>query len=445
MKQNLKKYPLKEYLIKQNKRYQDLTEKLTLQVFGVSNTEGVTETQHKRSDDLSKYLLIKEGFFAYNPYRINVGSIGLVEEGQQGLVSPAYVVFRTDENKLLPELLLDFLKSKEGLEQINKYARGTVRKALRFEDLEKIEMPIPDIAVQKKILEQKRSFDKKASKFIDTNTIQRDTIQDIYKQILQDAITGKLSEEWRKENKNIESAEVLLEKIKKDKEKLIKEGKIKKQKALPPITEEDIPFGIPDGWVWCRLEEITNINPRNYIPDTTKVSFIPMRLIEDGYISSYSYEERYWREVKKGFTHFQENDLLVSKITPCFENRKSVIAKGLLSKHGAGTTELHVVRVLNKNYIDMRYLLWLVKTEKFIQDGVATFSGTAGQQRVGKTFIENYLVPLPPLSEQNYIVERIESLFTKLDKIKELNTENKNNIDLLNQVVLKEIFESNND
>ncbi|MBF0235150.1 MAG: hypothetical protein HQK65_19270 [Desulfamplus sp.] len=121
----------------------------SMQVLGVSNQVGIAITDHKKSKDLSKYQLIEEGDFAYNPYRINVGSIGLVPKGVKGLVSPAYVVFKTKES-LLPELLFDFLKSANGLFQIAKYARGTVRKSLRFNDLCQIEMQIPPIDIQYK-------------------------------------------------------------------------------------------------------------------------------------------------------------------------------------------------------------------------------------------------------------------------------------------------------
>ena len=93
-----------------------------LEAFGVSNTDGIIRTAHRKSDDLGEYLVIEPGSFAYNPYRVNVGSIGLTPDNVTGVVSPAYVVFRVKKRELIPELLLDFLKSSEGLRQINKLA-----------------------------------------------------------------------------------------------------------------------------------------------------------------------------------------------------------------------------------------------------------------------------------------------------------------------------------
>jgi len=122
-------------------KYRDFDGNRDLEAFGVSNVDGITRTTHRRSDDLGDYLVIQPGTFAYNPFRVNIGSIGLTPAGVTGVVSPAYVVFRTKERKLVPEVLLDFLKSPEGLRQINQLARGTVRKALRYDDLCEIEFP----------------------------------------------------------------------------------------------------------------------------------------------------------------------------------------------------------------------------------------------------------------------------------------------------------------
>ena len=132
-----------------------------LKVLGVSNVDGITATSHKKSKDLSKYLVIEPNCFVYNPYRINVGSIGLTSKESYGLVSPAYTVFKVKENRLIPELLLGFLKSFDGLQQINKYARGTVRKALRYDDLCEIKVNFPSYDEQKKIFKKKLSIETK--------------------------------------------------------------------------------------------------------------------------------------------------------------------------------------------------------------------------------------------------------------------------------------------
>src|ERR1035437_2478917 len=128
-------------LTKCKTRAKDLGNETNLPVLGVSNIDGITDTGNRPGENLGDYIVVEENCFAYNPSRINVGSIGLMPKGKTGLVSPAYIVFRADENKLDSKLFFKFLKSNEGIRQIRSYARGTVRQALRFEDLCQIELP----------------------------------------------------------------------------------------------------------------------------------------------------------------------------------------------------------------------------------------------------------------------------------------------------------------
>ena len=138
------------------------------------------------------------------------------------------------------------------------------------------------------------------------------------------------------------------------------------------ITDE-IPFDIPQNWCWTRLRNICLINPRNELDDNLETSFIPMNLIEPGYKSKHKYEIKKWKDIKKGFTHFRENDIGIAKITPCFQNRKSVIFENLKNGYGAGTTELHILRKIN-NLILTKYLFYIFKSNYFIINGVNTYS-----------------------------------------------------------------------
>ena len=233
------------------------------------------------------------------------------------------------------------------------------------------------------------------------------------KSVLQSAIQGKLTEQLATDDK----VEDLLQAIKEEKELLIKEKKIKKQKPLPKITEEEIPFEIPENWKWVRLGEIVLINPRNKIDDDIEVSFIPMNLIEAGYKNKYCYEKRLWKNVKSSFTHIKKGDLGIAKITPCFQNRKSAIFDDLINEYGAGTTEINIIRKIIKNF-SMKYLLWFVKTEYFINGGVKSFTGTAGQQRINKDYLKMVLIPLPPLAEQKRIVEKLDNVLANIEKLK---------------------------
>ena len=194
---------------------------------------------------------------------------------------------------------------------------------------------------------------------------------------------------------------------------------------------------MPDGWAWVRINTACIINPRNNIDDNTEVSFVPMANISEGYANSFVSDSRFWHKVKTGYTHFAENDIGIAKISPCFENKKSVVFTGLINGYGAGTTELHIIRTIS-GLIVPEYLLCFAKMNDFILGGVQTFSGEVGQQRVTKDYIANYLFSLPPLNEQKriisaikeayYIIENIEK--TKLSLIEDVNKAKSKILDL---------------
>ena len=237
--------------------------------------------------------------------------------------------------------------------------------------------------------------------------------EDMKKSLLQYAIQGKLVEQRPEEG----TAEELFAQIQAEKQRLIKAGKIKKEKPLPEITEDEKPFEIPGSWKWVRVQEVTYLNPKNDLPDELEVSFIPMVLIDDGYHNSHSFEIRTWGSIKKGFTHFADGDIGIAKITPCFQNRKSVIFHNLKNRYGAGTTELSIVRVIN-DLLSRDFFLWFFKSAYFIDNGVKSFTGTAGQQRIHKDYLAKCVLPLPPLAEQKRIVEKLEQLLPLCERLK---------------------------
>ena len=237
------------------------------------------------------------------------------------------------------------------------------------------------------------------------------TPQELKNSILQLAIQGKLVEQRPEEG----TAEELYQRIQADKQKLIKEGKIKKEKLLPEIAEEEKPFDIPESWKWVRIGSVTILNPKNNIEDEQEAAFIPMACVSDGYRNEHTFEIRKWGEIKSGFTHFADNDIGIAKITPCFQNRKSVIFHNLKNGYGAGTTELSIVRTIGE-LLSREYLLCFFKSEYFIVNGMKSFTGTAGQQRIHKDYLSTCCLPLPPLAEQKRIVAKIEELLPLIDR-----------------------------
>ena len=192
---------------------------------------------------------------------------------------------------------------------------------------------------------------------------------------------------------------------------------------------------MPESWEWSRFSSAFIINPRNNLPDDTEVSFVPMPLIQEAYANNHTYEERLWRSIKSGFTHFADNDIGVAKITPCFENKKSVVFKNLKNGYGAGTTELHIIRTIS-DYIYPEYVLWNLKTDSFITNGINAFSGAVGQKRIGRYFIENSLIPIPPTHEQKRIIDYISLAFIYIDKIDKSKESLKVDINVIKSKIL---------
>jgi type I restriction enzyme S subunit len=232
--------------------------------------------------------------------------------------------------------------------------------------------------------------------------------------ILELAVRGKLVPQ----DPNDEPASELLKRILAEKAKLIAEGKLKKEKPLAPITDEEKPFELPQGWGWTTLSNAAVINPRNDAPDDIKASFVPMTLIGTAFTEKHQDEIRIWKDIKKGFTHFSEGDIGVAKITPCFENSKACVFEGLKNGLGAGTTELHIVRPL-ANTLNPRYVLAYLKSPRFLEIGESKMTGTAGQKRLPKGFVELNPFPLPPLAEQHRIVAKVDELMALCDQLEQ--------------------------
>ena len=190
--------------------------------------------------------------------------------------------------------------------------------------------------------------------------------------------------------------------------------------GIVKCIEDEIPFDVPNNWEWVRIKTACVINPRNSIDDNTEVSFVPMAYIKEGYANKFISDIRVWKKVKKGYTHFANNDIGIAKITPCFENKKSVVFSSLINGYGAGTTELYILRTISSLVIP-EYLLNFVKRDDFIAGGVLTFSGDVGQQRVTKDYVANYLFTLPPLNEQQRILNAVHTATSLIESIEKAN------------------------
>lgn len=410
-----------------------------LEAFGVSNTDGITRTAHRKSDDLGDYLVIEPGSFAYNPYRINVGSIGLTPEGLTGVVSPAYIVFRT-KDKLIPEVLLDFLKSAEGLRQINKLASGAVRKALRFEDLCEIEFPALSHGRQLEILKHKQRFNQHHGLLLSEITHQETLLTKLKQAILQEAIAGKLTADWRAAHPDVEPASQLLHHIQAEKTRLIAAKKLRPEKPLPKITPAEIPFEIPAGWEWCRLAELGYVGT-GATPATENKAYY-----QDGdipWITSSATGRPFVRDAETMITD------LALKETNCSIYPKHTL---LVAMYGQGKTRGQVTEllieaatnqacaaiVIPERFRETNQFTKLVIRENYLR--IRKLAQGGAQPNLNLSKVKTSLVPIPPLAEQAAIVERVETLMTTCRELEVEIEHSRTHAAHLLQAILKEAF-----
>jgi type I restriction enzyme S subunit len=171
---------------------------------------------------------------------------------------------------------------------------------------------------------------------------------------------------------------------------------------------------LPMGWVYARVGDLIEVGPRSDCADNTIVGFVPLNQLGVTFLSRHTFVPRPWSEVRKGYTHFADGDVLLARITPSFENGKAGIVRGLPNGLGAGSTEYFVCRPRDQVLLP-EYLLAHFKTRPFLRDGEQVMSGAVGQQRVPKQYVLDSQVPLAPLPEQKRIADKLDALLARVD------------------------------
>ena len=287
---------------------------------------------------------------------------------------------------------------------IKKLGTGTTFKEVSGSVVEKILVPLPPLAEQKRIVEKLdnvlANIDELKASEEKLSILQKNFPDKLKKSILQSAIQGKLTEQLATDD-NVED---LLQAIKEEKERLIKEKKIKKQKSLPEITEDEIPFAIPENWKWVRLGEVILLNmgqsPNSEDVGNDGIEFHQGKIYFTDEIIGFS--DKYCSKPKK---ISNANEILLSVRAPIGEvnlnNREICIGRGLAS-----------IKIINS---EERYFFYLLFYCKKIFEKKST--GTTFKA-ISKDIIENLLIPLPPLAEQKRIVEKLDKLLADIEELK---------------------------
>lgn len=337
--------------------------------------------------------------------RGTLGKCSINKKIEKGAIASSLVIIRS-YTEMYENYLYYYLVSPLSEHMIKKYDNGTAQPNLSAESVKQYSFPLPPLEEQERIV---KKIDQLFA-LIDTLDSNKEDLLEVINltrnQVLQEAIQGKLVEQ----NPEDEPASILLEKIKEEKDKLIKEKKIRKPKKLEPIEEDEKPFDIPEGWEWVRLGGVSLINmgqsPKgDKVNDKEGMEFHQGKVcFGDKYLNK---SDKYTTEPKK---IARPNDILLSVRAPVgtinITDREVCIGRGLSAISSLGN--------INKSYyfyIILAFKEYLIKRAT----GTTFLAITA-------SVVNEMIIPLPPLAEQRRIVEKVDVVMDMLDELeKQLN------------------------
>lgn len=409
------------------------------------NVQGVEKRPiGAEKEGATNQFIRKAGQFIYGKQNFHKGAFGIIPLELNGFETSADIPSFDVREDCLPEWIYYFFKVGNRYLELVEYARGVGSKRIHPNQLADLEIPLPSIEDQIKIIKELKVLE---SNGIDAElTHQLDLVKQLRQAFLREAMQGKLTAKWRDENPVIEPASKLLAKIKAEKEKLVKEGKLKKDKPLPAIKQDEIPFEIPESWVWCRIGNLALFSEAG---KSFKCVEVPITKDEWGVIkvSAVSWD-----------VFLEDQNKLYSKTKPDDFSAKVEIGDFLISR--ANTSELVgksvVVKKISKN------LLLSDKTIRFrFSDLVLTeyvnlcnnskharkyyFSKGTGSspsmKNITRDHMKELIIPFPPISEQQQIVAKLDELMQYCEKLEESIKTSRQQNEMLLQQVLREALE----
>ena len=329
-------------------------------------------------------------------------------EGKYAVGSILAVITPFDHTFLNAKYLYIYLTEKKE-ELLVSQMRGSANVSLTVSRIKDVHIEIPSIKKQNEIIESYEQI-QTSEKLLTTELQKRDKLfSHLKQQIFQEAITGRLTKNWRIEQDDQDSIEQLLENIQKEKDDLISKGEIRNQKNMPPIMEDEIPFLLPDGWIWVRLGSIciqtgSGSTPRGgkeVYQDSGNMFIRSQNVYNDGIKSSnIAYISDEINERMK-YTKIKEDDLLLN-ITGGSIGRSAIVTKEY--ENSNINQHVSIVRLYKK--IDINYI-HSVFLSQYFQDQIFKNTTGAGRQGLQKHKMDMILIPLPTIREQHEIQNQL--------------------------------------
>ena len=393
-------------------------------------------------------IIIEPGDLVISGINVAKGALAVYDGDEPVTATIHYSSYRFNKNKIDIEFLKRFLKSPAFISELQNQVKGGIKTEIKPKHLLPLKARIPELAEQQKINQYFDAIDNEVSDLSNEVNTQSSCLTKLRQAILQEAIEGKLTADWRKENPVRKGdpdydAEALLEKIQAEKEKLIKEGKIKKQKPLAPIKVEEVPFELPQGWVWTRLGGISSIvrggSPR---PAGSKQYYdgdIPFLKVADLTADSSIYLHTHTYTIKKAGlykTRYVDADTLM------LTNSGATLGIPKICKFPTTFNDGIAAFLGLSDALDKIFLFYFLKSKS--SWFLAEAARGQGQPNLNTDIIGNTIIALPPTSEQQIITDRVEKLLSMVDELEKQVSERKEQSEQLMQAVLREAFEGGN-
>jgi type I restriction enzyme S subunit len=369
---------------------------------------------------------IEKGDLVYCLRGATFGKVAKVDPYEKGAVASSLMIIRL-LNINIRDYIFTYLKSSFSKEQLLKFANGAAQPNLAAKDVSKYLLPLPPLAEQHRIVAKIEELLPKVEGYGKAqdalNKLNAELPERLKKSILQEAISGRLVPQ----DPNDEPASVLLAKIRKEKEQLVKEGKLKKKDLIEtPITDDEIPFEIPESWEWVRLGNlVSNQTGLSYNKgDLEKKVDNPIRVLRGGNIQNGSWCTKVDdvmiapEYVKKPNLTLQKNTFITPAVTSLEHLGKTALIEENHSDIVAGGFVLYLLPFYRDDILS-KYLSCYFQSACYNTycQSIANKSGQAFWNLSRQKLME-HLLPIPPLAEQKRIVEKLEQVLGEIDKLK---------------------------
>ena len=411
------------------------------------NHKGVLLREIKKGIDIKSNMYeVKEGDFILSGIDARNGAFGIIPKELDGaIVTNDFWYFDVDNSKMDKHFFLT-LTSTSWFDEICKRGSDGTTQRVRLQKNKFFEQEIllPSINAQIELAKRVNNIRNKQSLLITEITLQKEYVAKLKQSILQDAISGKLTAEWRTNNPNIEPASELLKRIKKEKQQLIKDGKIRKEKPLAPIVEDEIPFEIPSTWQWCRLGSILLHSEGGKSPNCLKqrVSSGQNGVITTTAIQVMQFVESENKILPTNYPisdkhRVKQGDVLITRAGPL--NRTGVVCYVDKISHTLILSDKTIRLAFDEAYVSGKYITIALNNEK-IKDTIRNkMTGMANSQvNISQDNMKLYQVPLPPYEEQIKIVDKVQHLLTYFTGLEQYIDSLENNAVQLSKTILAE-------